>query len=106
MDCHNYFADDYVSARLKFCEAAESAGAELVSFENHGKSPEGEVLTTDVALIGNPAAPKVMVANCGTHAMCRRSVGSFGSKWGAKWVRLVVRWVRFGFVFPAKPRFR
>ncbi len=69
MDCHNYFADDYVSARLKFREAAESAGAELVTFENDGQSPEGEALTTDVALIGNPAAENVLVANCGTHGI-------------------------------------
>ena len=51
MDCLNYFADDYAAARLKFLEASESAGAEIVTFENGGETPSGESLTTDVALL-------------------------------------------------------
>jgi hypothetical protein len=69
MDCLNYFAHDYSSARLKFREAAGAAGGELVIYENGGETPDGENLSTDVALLGDPAARGVLVANAGTHGV-------------------------------------
>ena len=84
MDCLNYFAHDYASARLKFLEAAESAGAEIVSFETGGESPGGDPLCTDVALLGNSSASRVLVVNIGTHGV----EGFCGSGIAVGWLRL------------------
>ncbi len=69
LDCVNAFAHDYASARVKFREAADSAYAELVSYEHGEKGPDGLSLSTDVALLGNPSAERVLFAVCGTHGV-------------------------------------
>jgi len=69
LTCVNAFGHDYVSARVKFREAADSAGAELTSYPHPDPGPDGAALSTDVALLGNPSAKKVLFAVCGTHGV-------------------------------------
>ena len=82
-DCISGFAHDYSSARVKFREAADSADAEIVTFEHDLTGPDGSQLTTDVALLGNPSARKVMLANSGTHGV----EGFCGSGAMVAWLR-------------------
>ncbi len=69
MDCIHYFAAGFAEARAKFREAALSAGARLVTFAHPGRAPDGGDLSCDVALIGDPAARRVLLANSATHGV-------------------------------------
>lgn len=69
MDYLNYFAKDYISAREKFLEAAASVGATIGTFDNPAAGPGGISLCTDVAVVGDSAAPATLLVNTGTHGV-------------------------------------
>ena len=86
MDPTTCFSPDYRSAREQFLASAREAGARLERYTNPEKGPEGETLSTDVALLGDPTAERVLLANSATHG----AEGFCGS--GA-----MVGWLRGGF---------
>jgi hypothetical protein len=63
-----YFSGTYVEARAKFLDAATQRGAAVESFvlDAH-RGALGEVLATDVALLGAVDAKKLLVVTSGTH---------------------------------------
>jgi hypothetical protein len=63
-----YFAASYGEARAKFLSAAESAGA-TVSRHVHPteRGAEGEELSIDLAMLGEPDAPGLLLLISGTH---------------------------------------
>jgi len=65
----NAFSFDYAAAREKFCTAAESAGAQLERYDNPGKAPDGGSLSSDVAILGDTGASRVLLVNAGTHGV-------------------------------------
>jgi len=68
MTVESYFSATYGEARDKFRAAATAAGAKLVAYENpNAKGPNGETLTTDVALVGSEKAERVYLTISGTH---------------------------------------
>jgi hypothetical protein len=63
-----YFSANYFEARNKFLDAASKAGGTVESHLNpNGAGPDGEPIYTDVAVFGDPAAPKVLMIVSGTH---------------------------------------
>jgi hypothetical protein len=62
-----YFSSSYKEAREKFLEAAQVVGASVESFKHPDAGPEGEMLFTDVAMIGPKDAKVVLVLISGTH---------------------------------------
>lgn len=69
MDVVDCFADTYAEAREKFLAAAREAGAEIESFPHPLTGPSGEALATDVALLGNPGAKKLLITGSATHGV-------------------------------------
>lgn len=63
------FPRDFEHARRAFVEAATDAGAAIETFAHHLSGPAGETLSTDVALLGNPAAKNVLMLVSGTHGV-------------------------------------
>ena len=65
-----FFSSSYAEARGKFLDTARAAGARLSQI-NHptAQGPQGEALALDVAVLGQPDAPNVMVVGCGTHGI-------------------------------------
>ncbi len=63
------FLSDYKEARSKFLEASNAIGARIESFKNPNSGPEGELLYTDVALIGPEDAKAILVLGSGTHGV-------------------------------------
>ncbi|WP_417514640.1 M14 family metallopeptidase [Minwuia sp.] len=61
------FSATYTEAREKFLEAAAGAGAALQRFYNPASKPDGLALTTDVARLGDPDAPNMLLTFSGTH---------------------------------------
>ncbi|MGH6891671.1 MAG: M14 family metallopeptidase [Dongiaceae bacterium] len=80
VDC---FSSNYSEARRKFRHAATAAGANLMSYHNPARPPDeatasalgwaipidGEPLSTDVAWLGPRHAPRLLVAQSGTHGV-------------------------------------
>ncbi len=70
MQGRSVFSSTYVEARGKFLDAARAAGARI---EHHAHpavtGPQGEALYLDVAVLGRPDAPNVMLVGCGTHGI-------------------------------------
>jgi predicted deacylase len=64
-----YFAADYSSARDKFLSTGKRTGAQLESIRHPAHGPHGEFLYTDIALIGEPQAKKILVLVSGTHGV-------------------------------------
>lgn len=64
-----FFAADYQSARGRFLSASKHAGAKIERFEHPRRGPHGELLYTDVALIGRPDAERFLVLISGTHGV-------------------------------------
>lgn len=83
MDAINYFASDYRAARAKFLEAARAVGASIETFDNPALGPDGKPLHTDVALLGDPTADRVLLANSATHG----GEGFCGSGCMVGWLR-------------------
>lgn len=69
MDVVECFAVDYAEARQKFLAAARDCGAALECFRHPLTGPSGEELATDVALLGNPDAAKLLVTGSATHGV-------------------------------------
>lgn len=69
MSFADYFSPDYRTARDKFLTVAGSAGARIETFENPALGPDGKSVFTDVALIGNETADRVLLANSATHGV-------------------------------------
>jgi hypothetical protein len=69
-------APGFIAQRERFVEAARVAGAEPSEFVHPMRGPRGEILTTDVALIGDPLAPKRFMVVSGTHGI----EGYYGSE--------------------------
>ena len=67
MDVHRYFAADYRAARANFLDAARAAGARVETFDNPAVAPDGRPVHTDVALLGDPAAERLLLVNSATH---------------------------------------
>lgn len=65
----SYFSTDYREARNKFLEAAEANGARVESFASPVVGPDGEVLATDVAVLGARVPKSILVLVSGTHGV-------------------------------------
>lgn len=72
----------YRQLRERFLAAATAAGAQLSEFIHPMPGPFGETLATDVAWLGNPDAPRVLVALSGTHGV----EGYYGSDCQSRWL--------------------
>ncbi|MEO8204333.1 MAG: M14 family metallopeptidase [Betaproteobacteria bacterium] len=82
MDVDSVFSSSYAQARTRFLEAARVAGAQLAHYEHPAlKGPQGEALYLDVAVLGDPLAPNVMVVGCGTHGIEGFSGSAAQSAW-------------------------
>lgn len=64
-----YFSTDYKSARQRFLDAGNAAGAEVESFRNPTLASNGDELFTDTALLGRKDARKALVLISGTHGV-------------------------------------
>ena len=78
---HLNFADQ----RARFLGAATAAGARLTHYPHPLKGPFGEDLGTDVAVLGDPAAKRLLVLLSGTHGV----EGYYGSQCQAKWLSML-----------------
>ncbi len=68
MTVASYFSGSYGEARAKFRAAANAAGARLFAYENpNALAPNGDVLTTDVAVLGPEKAERVYFTTSATH---------------------------------------
>ena len=65
----DYFPQDYQAGRAAFRAAAEKAGAAIATYEAGSKGPDGEPVSTDVALLGRADAPYVFLCNSATHGV-------------------------------------
>ncbi len=63
------FGADYAASRAGFLAAAEAAGARLEHLPHPGSGPDGAPLATDVAVLGDPAAERLLLANSATHGV-------------------------------------
>lgn len=63
------FARDYAEARSKFLAACAEARIACQSFKHPLNGPKGEVLATDVALVGPEDAENLLVVISGTHGV-------------------------------------
>lgn len=63
-----HFSGTYAEARHKFLEAAAACGARIESFElDTHRGALGEALAIDIACLGAPDAPRLLVVSSGTH---------------------------------------
>lgn len=72
----------FAQQREQFLAAANAAGARLSEYRHPLRGPFGETLSTDVALLGDPQAKRVLVALSGTHGV----EGFYGSDCQIKWL--------------------
>ncbi|WP_256829825.1 DUF2817 domain-containing protein [Pseudomonas sp. Pse1] len=75
---HLNFADQ----RAQFLSTVAAVGARLTHYPHPLKGPFGEDLGTDVAVLGDPAAKRLLVLLSGTHGV----EGYYGSQCQAKWL--------------------
>ena len=68
--------------RTQFLHAAQVSGATVTSYPHPLKGPDGELLATDVAWLGEPDARRVLVAISGTHGI----EGYYGSTCQSEWL--------------------
>jgi hypothetical protein len=68
-DGQRFFSPDYVTARDRFRDAAQRAGASLdaLVLEPHG--PHQEELSIDIARLGERGAPRALLHTCGLHGV-------------------------------------
>lgn len=69
------FCPTYASARSRFLDAAHALGCRLEAYALDQKGPEGESLTMDVAMLGDPFPRQVIMVSSGLHGV----EGFFGS---------------------------
>ncbi len=62
-----WFSSDYTQARSRFLDAAHAAGARVETHRNPVSGPDGGVLATDIAFLGDPDAQSVLLTFSGTH---------------------------------------
>ena len=90
MDLHACFSDSYASARVKFLEAAVTAGMGVRSYAHPLKGRDGEDLAVDVALDGPPDAEHLFVVSSACHGVegfCGSGVQVYAARdaeWRAK----------------------
>ncbi|MEC8289387.1 MAG: M14 family metallopeptidase [Pseudomonadota bacterium] len=65
----NYFSSNYTEARKRFRVATEHAGGSIHTYAAGCKGPDGDPVTTDVAVIGDPDAPNILLCNSATHGV-------------------------------------
>ncbi|QND58844.1 DUF2817 domain-containing protein [Mesorhizobium huakuii] len=82
------YAASFSAMRDRFRRAAQRAGAELSEYVHPLHGPDGEVLTTDVALLGRRDAQKLIVLISGTHGV----EGPFGSACQTAWLSQKSPW--------------
>jgi Protein of unknown function (DUF2817) len=73
----------YRAQREQFLAAATAAGATLTEYPHPLAGPFGEPLSTDVAVLGDPGAKRLLVALSGTHGV----EGFYGSDCQRKWLQ-------------------
>ena len=73
----------YSAQRERFLAAARAAKAHLSEYRHPLRGPFDEALFTDVAVIGDPSASRVLVALSGTHGV----EGYYGSNCQASWLQ-------------------
>ncbi|MFW0757273.1 DUF2817 domain-containing protein [Pseudomonas sp. H11T01] len=73
----------YRAQREQFLAAATAAGASVTEYVHPLVGPFGEPLSTDVAVLGNPDAKRLLVALSGTHGV----EGFYGSSCQIKWLQ-------------------
>lgn len=84
MPDRSVFSETYAEARDKFLDAARAAGATVSHYPHpSAKGPAGESLYLDVAVLGRPDAPNLMLVGCGTHGI----EGFPGSAAQTAWMR-------------------
>jgi hypothetical protein len=69
------FSPDYFTARRRFAESARAAGARVESVATGQTGPNGEVLSIEIARLGDVSASRVLVLSSGLHGV----EGFFGS---------------------------
>ncbi len=82
------FALDYAAMRQRFLTAARAAGAALSEHIHPLHGPDGNVIGTDVALIGQADAAKLLVMISGTHGV----EGAYGSACQSAWLEQKSNW--------------
>lgn len=73
----------FTRQRDQFLAAADAAGARLFTYPHPFRGPFNDPLSTDVALIGNPEAKRVLVSLSGTHGV----EGFYGSDSQCQWLQ-------------------
>lgn len=73
----------YRAQREQFLAAAIAAGASLTEYPHPLPGPFGEPLSTDVAVLGDPGAKRLLVILSGTHGV----EGFYGSSCQVKWLQ-------------------
>ncbi len=73
----------YRAQREQFLAAATVAGATLTTYPHPLPGPFGESLSTDVAVLGDPGAKRLLVAISGTHGV----EGYYGSDCQTQWLQ-------------------
>jgi hypothetical protein len=70
MPVHEYFASTYSEARAKFRSTAALATANLTQYTLPNlRGPENEILTIDVAQLGNANPNSLLILISGTHGV-------------------------------------
>ena len=69
MDLVRAFSASYAAARVKFLEAAATAGAQIESHVHPLKGRDGEVLAMDVARIGAADAQRLLIVSSACHGV-------------------------------------
>jgi hypothetical protein len=85
MDHTDFFATSYAQARSGFTEAAKAAGARLTRYVHPERTgPDDEILSVDVAHLGDLQGKKQLVVISGTHGL----EGYAGSAAQIAWLKL------------------
>lgn len=75
MSYDSSFCPNYTTARNRFRTSALALGCRLAAYSIDQTGPDGEDLTIDVAILGNPKSQKIVVISSGLHGV----EGFFGS---------------------------
>lgn len=62
-----YFSDSYAQARERFLAAAKAVAARTASYPIEARGAQDEALSTDVALIGDAKAERLLIMTSATH---------------------------------------
>lgn len=85
MDHTDFFASSYAQARSNFVDAAKAAGGQLTRYVHPDRTgPDDDILSIDVAHLGDVQAEKQLVIISGTHGL----EGYAGSAAQIAWLKL------------------